>query len=274
MRASASLRLALPVLLAALSLPARGAPVEPAPEGIQFAYLSTGGPGTGLGRGSTGADLSGDGVNEADPASFTMTFDALAGTEVSFALNLLTGEITGGVPDFVQVVLNGVVVEQATIGRQNSTIPIIDATSFDSVDDDLLLNGPDGSNFADGQTGWRTFSLFTQVEGPQELIFRILDESDDIVDSALLIDDIRFGDELVEGFEDFEFGSAPVPSPFLTPVYAIVGNVTVANAGSFFEVEDLPDPDPNPVPLPAVGAGLLVASALGLRARRRPAPLA
>ncbi|HAZ61763.1 MAG TPA: hypothetical protein DCY89_09355 [Gammaproteobacteria bacterium] len=233
-------------------------------QGNQFAILNTG-PGALLGEGSTGLDRSGDRTLEADEAALGFSF--LSGdsvTSISFALNLLTSEITAGEPDFFLVELTRLedVISPATerllsgaVGKENGRLPIIPGSSFDSVGDGWVLFGPGDSLFVDGQTGWHVFS-FDIAPGSYWLRFAVFDEGDAIADTALLIDDVRLGEVLLEGFEGFDPGTS---LEFVPSVADVVGSATIAGAGDFALV-----------PLPAAawffvsGLGLLGA---GLRRR-------
>lgn len=240
-------------LISATAHTASAAGVPNATEGSQFAYLSTG-PGSLFGNGSTELDLSGDGQLEADPAGFSYVFDELAGVELSFDWNLLTAEVTGGVPDFFTVEFNGTVILSSAIAFANGDLPIIPNESFDSLNDGLTLLGPDGSTFVDGQTGWSTFTFLTTFEGVQTLRFTIFDDNDAIVDSALLIDAIRRSGEVVIGFEDVATSS---PLSDVAELSDVVGTALIASSSGFSEESVLV-----PVPVPA-GLPLFI-GALGI----------
>ncbi len=250
-------------LALAAPVPALAASLVAPFQGNQFAYLSTG-PDV-LNSASTDTDLSGNDFPESDPAAFSLSFTVDFATSLSFAGNLLTSEITSGVPDFFLVELTrvdnlgGPFTERrlsGAIGRENGTLPIIiPAGFFDSVNDGWVLFGPDDSLFLDGQTGWEFFS-FDIAAGSYLLRFAVFDDVDAEYDTALLIDDIRLGGVLLEGFE----GLAPGTALGLVPgVSDVVGSATIAGAGEFALV-----------PLPAAawffvsGLGLLGA---GLRRR-------
>lgn len=258
-----------PLVLAlawAFSIPAGAASLVAPFQGNHFAYLSTG-PGSLEGDGSTNEDRSTDGNLEADLATFSLEFFSEGPATLRFAGNLLTSEISSGIADFFLVELTHLGETETTvqrllgraIGHDNGPLDVIPWTSFDSVDDLLFLVGPDGSTFEDGQTGWETFS-FEVGAGTHRLRFSLFDEMDSIVDTALLIDDIRLDDALLAGFEGLASGSSLAG---LAGIGDVRGSATIAGAGDFTHVV---------VPLPA--AAWCLAGALGLLGgglRRRPA---
>jgi hypothetical protein len=104
---------------------------------------------------------------------------------------------------------------------------------------------------ADGDLGWQTAVIPLPV-GVKTIEIWVADDEDDVVDTALLIDNIRTEIGLLEGFEGQTIGQAPD-----IPQSGFTGNVTV-QTGAGFSV-----PEPAPAALLA-----LVAGALARRRRR------
>lgn len=212
-------------------------------EGTQFLYLTTGPEENG--GGDSGDDRTGDLGDEADIALWEYDFVAAAGLVISFDYNVLTSEISGGVPDPFEVLLNGVPILMGAIGDANGTFPAV--TGFDGVS----ILGPDGSTFFDGQLGFATASGIT-VAGTNTLEFFIGDDDDDIVDSALLVDAIQLDGSLLEGFELESPDSLPNGGSVLAGFVAVQSNVDFTAA--------VPEP---------TSLAFLSMGALGMAGRRR-----
>ena len=236
----------LPALLMALPADA----VISAPEGNRFAYLSTG-PG-GNGGGDTGGDLDGDEENEWDLAALILRFSIGAADTLSFEWDLLTEEVSGGVSDFFRVVLDGgVILSGSVLTPGDTALPPPGVGPF--MDGGIL--GPDFSEFGDGRLGFRSYSGPISA-GSHTLAFEVYDDSDDVVDTALLVDALALGGLVFEGFESDSIGAAPDSSN----VFGVMGNVTVEGFDSFEQFESVPEPGT---------PWLLGLAALGLAGRRR-----
>jgi hypothetical protein len=222
--------------------------VIPAPEGTQFAYLSTG-PGSN-GGGSTGEDLNGDGDEESDVAYLSLTFGSESAGTLGFQWDLLTGEVSGGVSDFFRVLLDGVeVLAHSVLTGSDDPLPPPGLSGF--TGGPLLAS--DGSFFEDGRLGFASFSTALGV-GSHTLDFFVYDDEDDIVDTALLLDALSLDGTVIYGFEEDAIGLPP-GGPL---VEDMLGNVRVMGESSFEQL----------VPEPAA-AWLLGPALLALARRRR-----
>jgi hypothetical protein len=153
-----------------------------ATDGLNFLYMTTG-PGPTFG--SSGVDRTGAFGAENDIALATVDFVAPAGSlSVSFDWDLLTEEITGGIPDPFEIKLDGVTLVKGAVGAVNGSFPAV--VAFTGV----AIGGPDGSSFFDGRLGWSSLGA-PVAAGPHTLEFFVGDDSDTIVDTALLIDNIE-----------------------------------------------------------------------------------
>ena len=222
-----------------------------ATEGSQYLYLSTG-PEEFHGGGPTGDDVNGDGEEESDLSLFAFEFSATGGEDLSFDFNVLTEEVSGGVNDLVIFALDGVAVLEAEI--DGGEVAFF-STLFTGFTGPALL-GPDGSSFFDGELGFSTFTIAGVTAGLHLLEIMVLDDSDDIVDSALLIDAIALDGTVIEGFEGDAIGSTPSGPG----VVGVIGNVSVEGADGFTVLVDEP-----------MAVWLLLAGLVGLIRSRRNA---
>lgn len=254
------------------------------------------------------SDISGDGFNEFDKATLQIDFsfeapqdgggdaigpaaNTLGGDYLRFDMAVLTGELTTGVHDPFVVELTGPSgIVQLTgpgpfdggegeigpsaipepfnggaIGGDNGTLSEFDEAPFI----DPIIVGSDGSFFFNGHTEF--FEIFANLteSGLYSLVFAVGDEEDDVVDTALLVDNIRldFGG-LIEGFEDgpgivdiaAAFGPAGIPQG------ASTGSVFVVQGSDFQQIGI-----PEPATLSLMGAGLFGLGAAAIRRRRKEA---
>lgn len=243
-------RTSLLAALFALLLASPASALISAPEGSQFLYL-TSGPEEAHGGGDTGEDLNGDGSNEFDRSLAAIEFEAGGAGTLSLYWDVLTGEVSGGVSDFVRIVLDGTeVLAESILTDDDTPLPPPGLDGFF----DGPIGGPDGSFFEDGRIGWSMFSTGIAA-GSHSIEFFVYDDDDDVVDTALLIDALALDGLVFEGFESDSPGSAPL--------------------GAFTEgvvsVEDFDSFEPFAVPEPATSLlGLSAAAGLvALRRRRR-----
>ena len=221
------------------------------PEGLQYLYLSTGPEANG--GGTTGVDANGDGFFEADIASVSIAFDAgPGGGLLEFAFNVLTSEVGGGVEDLVIFGLDGGPIFEGGIDTPFDTVMFTPIGPFAGPP----LLGPDGSIFFDGELGFGVFSIAVGP-GVHVLDLQVLDDEDEVVDTALIIDALSLDAVVFEGFEGDTIGLPPAGPG----IVEVIGNVTVQGETSFAV---LPTPKPSTVAL--LGLGLL---GLGIFARRR-----
>jgi len=233
--------------LAGLTSESRAASIVPT-EGTQMLYLTTG-PGE-TGAGFSGVDRTGEFGEEGDIATWTYSFEAAGGEALSIDYNILTSEISGGVPDVIEVILNGTSIFQGVVAFTNGTYPVIPAAAWSGE----FILGFDGTSYVDGRTGWLNLAAIAAA-GTNVIEFFVGDDSDLIVDTALLVDNIRLDGTLLEGFE----GQALLAPP---SVGVSVGNVFVVGEDQFTVI-----PEPSSLVLSTLGvAGLL---GVGWTGRRR-----
>jgi len=242
MTASSTLRSGLALAAFALLAPGSAGALS-ATHGSNVLYLSTGPEDNG--GGDTGTDRTGDDDNESDEARFLFS---ISGSSLSIDYNVLTSEITEFVADpfviqLLDNVAGNVIGAIGAIGLANGSFPAV--TGFSGPP----LLGPDGSVFVDGELGWQTATIALPA-GVKTIEIWVADEEDDIVDTALLIDNIRTEAGLWESFESLPTGVGPG-----LPQSGFIGNVTVESAASF-----VPEPS---------AAALLALGAFALRRRRR-----
>ena len=241
------------VILFSISVSATAQVTRPitATEGSQFLTLSTF---TGTFDAVTGLfppgvdsgiDRNGNGNNEQDIAVLSLDFSALAGQTVSFDYNFLTAElpVEPFFADAFEVSLNGTQVVAGAVGINNGAFPQL--FGFDA----LPVTGPDSSFFASGQLGFLSASA-TTAPGINTLEFFVGDDFDNLVESALLVDNILLDGQLVEGFET----AGP-----LADLGETAGAVSVQVDGDFTQVV----PEPSGVVM-MLGFGI---AALSLRRR-------
>jgi len=158
-----------------------------ATEGTQFAYLTTG-PGPN-GTSPSPYDKNTNGLIETDWSEMTYSFAGSAGLILSLDYDLLTEEISGGVADIFAIILDGTIVASGAVGFASGTFPAV--TTFATGP----ITGPDGSSFFDGRLGWTALSTPLTFSGVHTLEFYVADESDTVVDTALLADNIQLTPE-------------------------------------------------------------------------------
>jgi hypothetical protein len=156
-------------------------------QGDAYAYLTTGPEDNG--QGSSGIDRTGNGFEEMDVAIGVVSFSLLGPAWVGFDFDLLTSEVTEEVPDAFEIKLNGTTVKKGVVAYENGDWPIIPAADFDGVD----YVGPVGESsvFSDGRLGWMAVDLGVLAAGDHELEFFVGDDNDDVVDTALLVDNLQ-----------------------------------------------------------------------------------
>ena len=183
--------------------------------GNYLLYLSTG-PGAN-GGGSTGTDLNSSGSNESDAARARFAFSGGAGGVFSFTYNVLTSEFNDdGVQDIFIVSIDDVPVLRGGVDAPGASGDFPPVGPFTGPG----VTGPDGSEFPDGELGPATFEIPVSP-GPHIVEFEVLDDLDDLFDTALLVDKLALDDTVIESFEDDVIGSAPGGA------IDTVGNVTV-----------------------------------------------
>ncbi len=155
-------------------------PVAPT-EGSQFGYITTG-PG-GVGPASY-VDVTGDGIPELDVSLVQMAFSVAAPVILSFDYDVMTEEITGGNFDPYGILLDGIQVVGGAVGGDNGSYAA--QTGFNNVE----YIGPNDEQYVDGRLGWQPVNLFVPA-GAHVFEFFVADASDDIGDTALMIDNVQ-----------------------------------------------------------------------------------
>jgi hypothetical protein len=194
-------------------------------QGTKFLYLTTGPSDQGA---ESGVDITGNGATEKDIARWTHEFTVAVDSTFELDFNVLTGEISGGVADPYYIRVGSTDLVKNAIGYDNGAFPGFSAFSSDQI------TGPDGSFFFDGQSGFSSVSTFLTA-GTYTLDVWVADDDDEIVDTALLVDNIRLGGTLLEGFEGMSIGAPPT-------IGSLVGRVTVEGNNSFTGTAVVPEP--------------------------------
>ena len=157
------------------------------PEGSHFVLLSSG---AGAINSTPNGDLDGSGQPDYDTATLSQTFTLFPGETLSFRWSFLTYEVSQGVDDFFRVTLNGTDILHGSVpgltGSPFADVPTLNGAPY-VVSSAGLTNG---SGFYDGMCPFQSFSYTIDNPGTYTLEFLIADNSDNIVDSGLLIDDI------------------------------------------------------------------------------------
>jgi hypothetical protein len=207
------------------------------PGGSKFLYLSTG-PGSNP-VGGVG-DISGNATPDFDLATHGFSFTASGTDDFVADVNLLTSEYADDDPvaDFWGVKIDG-----APVGAFS---PAGFTTSIAFSGPPIV--GPDGSVFLSGQTGWFSFMIpgAALSAGLHTLHLFIADDDDSVVDTALMVDNLRLVDgETVLMLNDFEADTIGAPPGMGT----VSGNAFVAGDDLFVA----PIPEPSTLTLAALG---------------------
>ncbi|MFN0195687.1 MAG: PEP-CTERM sorting domain-containing protein [Planctomycetaceae bacterium] len=249
------------LLCLALSSQASAGPIDSL-GGSKFLYLSTG---PGDNPGGVDEDSSGNGIADYDHATFSFEFTTTGSQDFLADVNVLTSEYSDPepIPDFFGVFIDGAPVEAITpLGPGISLYAVVEPNGTHTsvipsfAFSDTPMTGPDGSIFLDGQTEWLTFIIPAAALSPglHTLSLRLTDESDPVIDTAILIDNLRLYDGESFGFlNDFESDDVGTPPAFGT----VSGNAFVAGDEGFVDGVSVV-PEPSTLTLAAIGlfAGL------------------
>lgn len=186
-------------------------------EGDAYAYLTTGPELDDFegsnGQGDSGIDRTGNGSFEGDVAIGIVEFTLPEPMTVAFDYDFLTGEVSGGVPDPFEIKLDDTTVASGVVALENGSFPIVPAGEFDGTE----YTGPDGSFFPDGRIGWTTVDLGMLAAGLHTLEFFVGDDDDLVVDSALLVDNLRARSD-----------DGSIPEPATMAIWTLLGLIGIA----------------------------------------------
>ncbi|MEX1231163.1 MAG: PEP-CTERM sorting domain-containing protein [Planctomycetaceae bacterium] len=224
------------------------------PGGSKFLYLSTG-PGSNP-VGGVG-DISGNATPDFDLATYGFSFTASGTDDFVADVNLLTSEYADDDPvaDFWGVKIDGAPVGAfSPAGFTTSMYALVETNGAHTVVIPSFafsgppIVGPDGSVFLSGQTGWFSFMIpgAALSAGLHTLHLFIADDDDSVVDTALMVDNLRLVDgETVLMLNDFEADTIGAPPGMGT----VSGNAFVAGDDLFVA----PIPEPSTLTLAALG---------------------
>lgn len=205
-------------------------PAIPPTEGTSFVLLATG-PGN---RGGGAGNIDGNGANELDISTLTVVFTTTAATTLSFDWDFLTSETqeSGVYDDVFLVTLDGTSILNASVNKLfgGDISPFPDTSTYDGVS--YSVNSPgatDNNDFggsgSDGRTGFNSFSLDLPTAGTYTLQFVIGDQTDNLFDTGLLLDNVQVREQTDLTITKTDGATVSVPGNPIT--YTL----TVGNAG-------------------------------------------
>lgn len=162
------------------------------PEGSFFALLSTG---PGNRPGDDTGDRDGNGVTEYDTTTLSYDFTTTAPDQaLSLRWAFLTSEQDEDDPfdDIFEVRVDGVTVLARSVNKPGGGSPFPDAPAADGVARTVTSSGTtNGSSYVDGASPFDQLCVVIASAGSHTVEIAVADQSDQIVDSGVLVDDLR-----------------------------------------------------------------------------------
>ncbi len=162
------------------------------PEGSFFALLSTG---PGDRPGDDAGDRDGNGVPEYDTTTLSYDFTTPSpGQALSLRWAFLTSEETEQDPfdDILEVRVDGVTVLARSVRKPGGGSPFPDVPAADGVARTVTSSGTtNGSSYVDGASPFDQLCVVIATAGSHTLEVAVADQADQLVDSGVLIDDLR-----------------------------------------------------------------------------------